>query len=188
MDKIYAWLTKKFEHPLSPLFFFFGALLILLAMSNKFDVPFLKNFAIDPGFRSTAIFIGVACFVLSIILYYRPPKHSPVTNLASLPPEYKDSMDKRFGELSDNQSSLLHFLQQQTDAHKGILQSRVEREFSYLSKSEVFYRLEHLRLLGFLENQKLEGGAGTLYKVRKSYKGNFSRRPDYGREKLKSVT
>jgi len=76
MEKFSEWLTSKFEHPLSPMFFFLGALLLLLGVSNGLNLPVLNQVASDANLRWVCLVLGVLCFVVSIFVYYQPPKDS----------------------------------------------------------------------------------------------------------------
>jgi hypothetical protein len=74
MEKFADWLTSKFKHPLSPMFFFLGMLLILLGVSNGLSLPILNQLASDPNFRWACLVLGVLCFVASLFIFYHPPK------------------------------------------------------------------------------------------------------------------
>lgn len=74
MEKIAEWLTSKFKHPLSPLFFFLGMLLVLLGVSNGLSLPILNQLASDPNFRWACLVLGVLCLVASIFIFYHPPE------------------------------------------------------------------------------------------------------------------
>lgn len=74
--KALQWFMDAFKHPLSPLFLFFGAFLILLGVSNGFSLPGLKQVAPDAHSRGIAVFIGIVCCVLAVWLYYHPPSES----------------------------------------------------------------------------------------------------------------
>jgi hypothetical protein len=77
MEKISEWLTSMFEeHPLSLLFYVLGALLLLLGVSNGFNLPVLNQVASDPNFRWVCVVLGVLGFAFGTFIYYRPPKNS----------------------------------------------------------------------------------------------------------------
>ncbi len=73
MEKFGEWITSKFKHPLSPMFFFLGVLLILLGVSNGVSLPVFNQLASDPGFRWVCLVLGVLCFAASLVIFYRPP-------------------------------------------------------------------------------------------------------------------
>jgi hypothetical protein len=76
MEKFWEWLTSKFEHPLSPMFFFLGALLSLLGVSNGLNLPVLNQVVSDANSRWVCLGLGVLCLVTSIFIYYLSPGKS----------------------------------------------------------------------------------------------------------------
>jgi hypothetical protein len=76
MDELKKWFIEAFKHPLSPLFLFLGAVLILLGVSNGFSLPGLKEVAPDAHSRGISVLIGIACCVFAVWLYYHPPSES----------------------------------------------------------------------------------------------------------------
>ncbi len=83
MDKFYEWLSQKFVHPLSPLFFLLGAILILLGLSTDLNIPQLSKLAVEYEFRWPSIFIGITFMIISIFLYYKPPQGMILQNTKS---------------------------------------------------------------------------------------------------------
>ena len=76
VERLTQWLTEAFQNPLSPLFFLLGAFFILLGVSNGFNVPGLNQVVPEVHFRGISVFIGVACCVFAVWLYYHPPLDS----------------------------------------------------------------------------------------------------------------
>lgn len=74
MDKFTDWITSKFKHPLSPMFFFLGVLLVLLGVSNGISLPVFNQLASNPNFRWACLVLGVLCFIASVFIFYSPPK------------------------------------------------------------------------------------------------------------------
>ena len=75
MSKFVEWVALKFKNPLTPMFFIFGAVLVLLGVTNGLNnLPILNQLASDAGFRWVCVALGVGCFVVSIVTLYRPPK------------------------------------------------------------------------------------------------------------------
>lgn len=76
-----------------------------------------------------------------------------------LPEEYGQQLFKRWTNLSDPQKQLLSFIGRTSnrgpDNRGFVSHEEVELEFiQKYSRSEIFYRLEHLRLLNFIERRK----------------------------------
>jgi hypothetical protein len=94
---------------------------------------------------------------MAVIIYYRPPKtakqHKPDDVSMSIPEDYKLSFMERRVTLSGNQGAILSFIEVRSYPDRYVSQDSIESEFSKYSKVELFYRLEHLRLLGFIEKQ-----------------------------------
>jgi hypothetical protein len=180
MEKFTDMITG-FKHPLSPMFFFLGVLLLLLGVSNGLNLPILNQLASDANFRWACLALGVLCLIASIFIFYRPPKEfeevTRKTNgvIGTIPEELTMTFSRRRATLSIKQGEILTHL-----THKGyggelIAQDVIEKAFSQHG-SGLLYRLEHLRLLGFLVRQK----------VGKDANGNdrfaFALSPDYLKE------
>ncbi len=177
MEKITEWLTSKFQHPLSPLFFVFGALLILLGVSTGFNIPALSQITSDPNFRWASLIIGCICCIIAILLYYRPPKSSQQSmsgsNVISLAEELTLNFNGRRATLSETQGEILNFIVKNGFDGAYISQDTLTSKFNQYSKGELLYRLEHLRLLGFLERQKFgkdkDGDDHMTYRLSSTY-------------------
>jgi hypothetical protein len=61
-------------------------------------------------------------------------------------------LPNRLGQISGTQKQLLDFIK---DSGKPVDQRTIERRFSLFPPAELFYRLENLRLLGFLDSQEI---------------------------------
>lgn len=95
MDKLLEWINRRFAQPLSPLFFFLGALLILLGVSTGLSIPNMSPLVIEPAFRWIALSIGCIFVVMSIFLYDRDPKdHNQ--------PSFNEKVKQLKGKLSEN--------------------------------------------------------------------------------------
>jgi len=153
MEKISEWLSNKFQHPLSLVFFLLGGLLILLGVSTGFDIPLLKKLAPDTNYRVACLAIGGVCCLVAIIVYYRPPKNESIRNSASLPDDLKLNFTARRASLSEKQGRLLYLVEYEGHSGDYVSQDTLQEQFNEYSLGELFYRLEQLRLLGFLERQ-----------------------------------
>ncbi len=103
MEKLTEWLTSKFQHPLSLLFFVLGALLILLGVSNGLNIPVLNQVILDPNYRWMAVVIGCVSCLLAVAMYYRPPKASSET-------ETNKARERQRGKAKDTLSAQSFFL------------------------------------------------------------------------------
>ena len=162
MEKLAQWLAERFQHPLSLLFFILGALLILIGVTTGLEVPLLKQLAPDVDFRWVSLAIGLVFALLSVLIYYRPPKSTKVSHTVPLSSAVSDEAMSKFSVrkslLSDSQGHILSFFEKESldrSFNSYIDQTTLEGRFAQYGKAELFYRLEYLRLIGFLEGQAL---------------------------------
>jgi hypothetical protein len=163
MDKIIEWLTDKFQQPISLLLLLFGALLILLGVTTGFDLFGLQHVVPEDSRRWIALVLGVIFVGAAVLLYYLSPRSEK-----GLPDEFKENFLHRRANLSRQQKDLLDFIEASSGFEKLVSQEAIESEFSNQSLSETFYRLEHLRLLGFLEKQEV-GNDRYIYRISAAY-------------------
>lgn len=161
MDKTIKSLADKFQQPLSPLFFLFGAVLILLGLTTGLDIPILKRVVTNPDYRVITLILGVVCLVASVILYRcgqekstrrtSPNAHSTGTIGSEIPAELILPILVRLTQITDVQRRVLRFIEVKRELSMAVL----IREFSDMQGAELYYRMEQLRLLGFLTRQRL---------------------------------
>jgi hypothetical protein len=70
-----------------------------------------------------------------------------------LPKEYTLSFPARRETLGQTQGSILKYMVTNSQGGRWINQATLNAKFEYMKGSELFYRLEYLRFLGFLESQ-----------------------------------
>lgn len=164
------WLTEKFQHPLVPLFFFMGALLVLLGVSNGIKLPWVDTTDLSASSRTAALVLGFLFCAFSVLLYYFPPRDLELQTFSprngnpgplkadTVPAELLVDFPARRALLSPNQEKLLKYLVYCCFPNKYIGIDAIQLEFGQYSLSETFYRLEQLRLLGFLETRQTVKG------------------------------
>lgn len=100
-------------------------------------------------------------------------RHTPLSHL-DLPKEYSLSYSARREALTQTQGLILKYFSNKGFAGQYISQDTLEKHFSQFKASELFYRLEQLRLLRFLDSQKTgqnqDGADRFLYRLSESYK------------------
>jgi len=161
MDKVIEWLTQKFSHPLSLLFFLLGAILLLLGLTTGFEIPFLKQLAPALEYQGISLILGGICLLVSILIYYKPPKKkSPDDKLGSRKTgdELPASFFARKALISKTQKELLSFIEKK----KSVPSSDIGITFKNIGEKELFYRLEQLRLLGFIEKKTIGKPEDTM--------------------------
>ena len=82
----------------------------------------------------------------------------------TLPPELRRDLRDRRLTLSRGQSDLLYVVEQSGTG--GVAQDKIERAFTRFTAGEIFYRLEHLRLLGFVEREAIADGKLPRFRYR----------------------
>jgi|SRR5271165_221223 len=167
--------TWKFEW----LFFVFGALLILLGVSNGFELPWLKGLTADEHFRWASVAIGSLSLVAGTVIHYRPPS---AESIAAPRSRQIPKLDKSgFNEMLQGKYTSQHQREILAIVFEGVsggdrcighdeIYTAVRAKSKYLeqaSYSEIYYRLEQLFLLGFLE--KLEVGGKNFYRLSSEY-------------------
>jgi hypothetical protein len=159
MDSFTEWITSKFQHPFSLLFFLLGVILILLGLTTGFSVPVLQQLALDKDYRWTAIIIGMVFIILSIVVYYRPPKSSTQSSvgqeLEGVPTELLKPFVARVNNLTEPQRRILSYIDREGAGHNLVSQDMLETKFNQYNKGEIYYRLEQLYLLGLVEKQRV---------------------------------
>jgi len=176
MDKVIEWLTQKFSHPLTLLFFLLGVVLLLLGLTTGFEIPVLQQVAPALEYQGVSLVLGVICLMFSLVVYYKPPPKKQS--------DYKSRNEKTTIELpvsffarkaliSKTQTELLHFIENQ----KSTLISDIQIIFTDIATKELFYRLEQLRLLGFIEKKTIGQHNSTtntqVYYLSKKYQAEI---------------
>lgn len=87
-----------------------------------------------------------------------PQSHGqqPIASFSSppvIPEELQYSFADRFAYISASQRSLLMFIEQKLKQTPFVTQDALEEHLSRRDKSEIYYRIEQLYLLGFLDRQ-----------------------------------
>jgi hypothetical protein len=174
-------LIKKFRNLVVALFFLLGALLVLLGVTEDLNLPILNQLALDANFRWACLTLGVLCLIASLFILYRPPNeseqvaHKANNIIGTIPDELTMSYSRRLALLSPRQAEILTYLVHAGEGGQFITQDMIEKAFSQYGDG-LLYRLEHLRLLGFLVRHKLG------HNVETSKRFAYSISPDYLKE------
>jgi hypothetical protein len=177
MSKFLDWVTSKFNHPLSLLFFLLGAVLVLLGLTTGLNIPGVQPLVSESNSRWAALILGIILLLASVLLYYRPPASTtvkpPAPEAPVIPEELKQNFAARMDSLSDAQTELLAFIRREGAGRKFVSQDTVEARFIQKGQAELYYRLEHLRLLGFLDRQRFgkneQGYDRFAYRISDAY-------------------
>lgn len=158
LGKILDALRQYVERqPLSFLFFCLGTVLLLLGLTTGF-----QSLAPEQNLRAVSIVLGSAALGAAVILYYFGPARMQL--VASPPATVGDRSVLVRDNLTESQQRLLSIVERLTARQIDVLQEDVEKQFE-ASQSELYYRLEQLRLMGFIERNLIAG---------------YSQQPQYG--------
>ncbi len=168
MKDFFTKVLDKFQHPIGLLLFVLGAILILLSVSQGLKIPGLENIVSEPSYRVTSLVIGSLLVLLSVVVSLKEPKlPSDLANELSKP------IAERRAKISDTQEAILRYIESQAPTpQSGITEASIANRFN-MSGSEVYYRLEHLRLLGFTVKEGPGGKGNNYYRLSPAYRKAF---------------
>jgi hypothetical protein len=190
LDKI----IRAFHNPLAAMMFFIGAVLILIGLTD--GIPLFDNNTIQTtdNFRYLSVALGVFALIASTFVYYKPPArdinypddpvhpHDDTTENIMHPvksgvAELAMSWAQKRDILSQTQRHLLAYIEQRNSVSYVTLLNN----FSEKTNNEMFYRLEQLRLLGFVVCEQVgrdsPDASNILYTLSESYESEISNSP-----------
>jgi hypothetical protein len=165
---------------LERLFFGFGAVLILLGVSTSLNLPWITQIVPDVHFRWVCVVIGSISLALAILMYYRPPTAENVGAPRSrqIPKSdasgFKEMLQDKY--TSRTQRDILAVVFKEAaggDRSLGYneiceaIQRKIKQLEQTSPKNEIYYRLEQLFLLGFLE--KIKVSDQNFYRLSSEY-------------------
>jgi hypothetical protein len=171
MKALTDWAAGFKGRPLSLFFLILGAVFALLAVTSGFALPVLKGIVAEPNYRLFALFLGLACLITGCALYYLPKGQMQGD---WVPDDLTRSFVDRRDALGEKQRVLLGILEDETTPTRQVLLEAIKEHFNRKSgdnhgAAEVYYRLEQLRLLGFVERQTVAAGGPHSYRVTPHY-------------------
>lgn len=181
------WLDR-FSQPIVPLLLVCGFLLAMAGGVNSLRLAAFGDTAINPAMAWPLFGLGVACFAVGVVLYVVDQAHGPP---AALPDDFKATLGTRANRLFPTQAHVLAQLRTALLAREGpdqewmrdddvhtLIRQRVP-EIAHATRGELFYRLEYLRLLGFIAAAPERGaGADTLrfrYRLTPAYRDEIEK-------------
>jgi|GEM_PF-2813423 len=185
MTDLLEWVRSRFQHPLIFILFVFGAVLLLMGIGQ--ELPWSDKSALiadEPFERYGSLVIGSIFIVLAVVLMYRPPKgwvrpgsefgkraHEPHDFTPAPLPAVREPVPftSRRAALSRTQKRLLAYI----EGERRTVLDAIKRESGITNDAELYYRLEQLRLLGFIDSEKIEHGSGgeviVVYRLSDAY-------------------
>lgn len=174
MEGMFEWIRTNFQHPAILMFIFIGVMLLTLGFVTDFSLPTTDQaFSLkDEKFRIPCIGLGILFIALAIFLMYKPPagwskrkRQAPGgKNAAAMLNEMPDALSvptesfhARRVSLSETQKSILSMIEQE----RRLAFYVIKTEMGFDNDSELYYRLEQIRLLGFVEKEKLRESASS---------------------------
>jgi hypothetical protein len=168
MKDFFTKVLDKFHHPIGLLLFALGAILILLSVSQGLKIPGLENIVSEPSYRVTSLVIGTLLVLLSVAVALKGPK-LPL----DLATELSKPLAERRAKISGTQEEILRYIESRTPTpQSNMTEASIAKRFN-MSGSEVYYRLEHLRLLGFIVKESLGGKGNNYYRLSPAYRKAF---------------
>lgn len=187
---IMEWIERSGSNPILLFLFALGSLLILVGVTREINVPVLSKLASEGDYRMAATVLGISFVLLSTALLIRmsPLSTRPVK---SMPPEVVAELSSSFkckrDDLSTTQREFLEIIEKLSAGRQWVQEDTIMSEFMrrfgtrFRSEhgynctiGEAFYRLQHLRLLGFIEVSKvyeqtiaLQNSANTVQQPRR---------------------
>ena len=185
MEKMFEWIRATFQHPAILLFIVVGVMFLALGFGADFPVPMTdQTFSLkDEKFMIPCIGLGILFIALAIILMYNPPvgwrgrgwhtsgsKNLPVTRaeMTDAHPGAGAPFHARRAALSETQKSILSLIEQERKLAFAVIKT----EMAFDNESELYYRLEQIRLLGFVEKDKLKQSPNSsvwIYQLAEPY-------------------
>lgn len=154
------------QYTLCSLFLLLGTLLILLGGTSGFGQ--LKT---NDSTRIALLYLGGICLAIGTVIYFVLLflyKHKSLPGdpeeLPDVPDDLKINFPGRQVRLSEVQTSILAFIIKKvlTQGQDYVSQDDITSKFNKLG-AEMFFRLEQLRLLGFLEKEQIDIRRGLPY-------------------------
>jgi hypothetical protein len=168
MKDFFTKVLDKFHHPVGLLLFALGAILILLSVSQGLKISGLENIVSEPSYRVTSLVIGSLLVLLSVVVSLKEP-NSP----SDLATELREPLAKRRAKISGTQEDILRYIENHTPTpQSSVAEASIAKRFN-MSGGEVYYRLEHLRLLGFIAKESLGGKGNNYYRLSPAYRKVF---------------
>ena len=190
MSAIIKWITDKFQQPLPLLFFTLGAVLLLLGVTTGVDLPGLKKLTPEVNYRWTSLGLGSGFLLSAILLYYFPRKSVAIVS-SGLDHQTANHNTERFAHLeqdyftSRTQLRVLAIMVETAGGDALVrleeIRQKIRRNIESLSRStdpELYYRLEQLLWMGFL-NKKTLGPDNYLYGVSDAYRKYLQSRDEH---------
>lgn len=168
MKELLEWVRTRFQHPLILILFALGTVLLLMGVGQRLPWSEANALVADEPFeRYGSLVIGGIFIVLAVVLMYRPPKgwmrdtrpaetlRDPVQATGPSPLAGEASLHNRRAALSGTQKRLLAFI----EGERTVFLDAIKEASGIGNDAELYYRLEQLRLLGFIESERIEHGS-----------------------------
>ena len=134
--------------------FLLGIVLLLLGITTGVNIPTQGISLIsEPSFRAYSTILGSICIFSCLILnlVYKKP-----VEFSDTPDEWKQAPLNRAANLTPGQSGILQYIRDKTEkAYSNLRETELGQQFKK-SESEIYYRLEQLRLLGLITKSLFE--------------------------------
>ncbi|GAB2197864.1 hypothetical protein [Sessilibacter sp. MAH4] len=181
MSEFIDKLLHSFHSPLSAILLVIGIALIFMGLTDGIPVNGEITLSTQENFECASLAIGILAVGLSIVVYYKPPiimshggSHDRNTasqasettqplfsQIDAMAPELTMSWLQKRDFISGSQKKLLSFV----ETRNSVNYISLAQEFSDIANSELYYRLEQLRLLGFIVCHRMGNDANDVASI-----------------------
>jgi len=184
MSSLLKWIQAKFQHPVILGFLILGVVFLGLGFLHNINLPWLDEpLDLEDSLRTPCMLVGGAFIFLAVLLMYYPPAgwssnegwgtrtNENAATLAESPDAShgtRESFYARRMSLSNKQKRILCMIEHD----KKLTFNAIKTDMSFENDSELYYRLEQLHLLGFVEKEKLRESSNStvrIYKLAEPY-------------------
>jgi hypothetical protein len=132
-----------------------------------------KGISSPPEVKNEIQYIRTELIRIAKQLENQPVGSAPgIPVLPPLPPEFELDIAARRSVLSPGQLELLNYIHRSSYNRAFVMQDSIAEAFKKYDRAEMYYRLEQLRLLGFVERDRIKHDADTekfLYRIAQVY-------------------
>jgi hypothetical protein len=168
-----AWAVARIS--LDKIFFLFGAVLLLLGVTDTIDIGGLHG-VVAQGYRWFVIGIGFLFILIAILIVYRPPRPRVIVS-EPIPSSASSAVRPSDAQLSSTQRKILRLMAKYQTIELDKFEDDIRNSISKLgqaSSGEIEYRVRYLHCVGFLTTTRI--GQTSLYTLSDEYRKELESR------------
>lgn len=157
-EEFLNWCRNTFQHPIVFICIATGVLLIFIGVGGIGMVMDIEE-QCDFQYKLVPLIAGIFLVLVAIFLTYNPPQawiefrqYKSMQKIDTFTESINETKTEKSFEvlkisISKKQNKLLKYIEQQKTK---VLITQIEQEFKPMKYNELYYRLEQLRLIGFI--------------------------------------